>query len=163
MPPGNASTAEVAHPRTSGSGDDGEGRLSGLAPGEDGTVARRSDSAARSVGHARVGCSGWVYPDWRGVVYPEGMRQADWFGAYTHRFDTVEINNTFYRLPTEAAVRSWVESSPQGFEFAVKVSRYLTHIKRLAEPKRGWGRMSHQRKEWSWIAPARWRCSTSSA
>lgn len=87
-----------------------------------------------------IGCSGWHYRDWRGVLYPEGLPQRQWLERYADVFGTVEINNTFYRLPTRSAVQGWVDGTPDGFTFAVKVSRYLTHIKRLAEPKRGWGR-----------------------
>jgi uncharacterized protein YecE (DUF72 family) len=87
-----------------------------------------------------VGCSGWNYRDWRGVLYPEGLPQRRWLERYAEVFDTVEINATFYRLPSESAVRGWVASSPDGFTFAVKVSRYLTHVKRLTEPAQGFGR-----------------------
>ncbi len=78
-----------------------------------------------------IGCSGWVYPHWRERFYPKGVPQRAWLGFYAERFDTVEINNTFYRLPKLPAVQGWAENSPPGFTFAVKVSRYLTHIKRL--------------------------------
>jgi uncharacterized protein YecE (DUF72 family) len=78
-----------------------------------------------------VGCSGWVYPHWRGIFYPEGVPQRAWLAYYAQHFDTVEINNTFYRLPKPSAAEGWAENSPPEFEFAVKVSRYLTHIKRL--------------------------------
>jgi uncharacterized protein YecE (DUF72 family) len=87
-----------------------------------------------------IGCSGWNYPDWRGVLYPEKLPQRRWLERYAQVFRTVEINNTFYRLPTESAVRGWAEGSPPDFTFAVKMSRYVTHIKRLIEPKRGFGR-----------------------
>jgi uncharacterized protein YecE (DUF72 family) len=89
---------------------------------------------------ARIGCSGWNYRDWRGVLYPEGLPQRRWLERYAQVFDTVEVNNTFYRLPSETAVRGWADGSPDGFTFAVKMSRYVTHIKRLLEPKRGFGR-----------------------
>jgi uncharacterized protein YecE (DUF72 family) len=79
----------------------------------------------------RVGCSGWAYPHWRERLYPKGMPQRQWLAHYAEHFDTVEINNTFYRLPKPSAVEGWVEQSPPGFVFAVKASRYLTHIKRL--------------------------------
>jgi uncharacterized protein YecE (DUF72 family) len=79
----------------------------------------------------RVGCSGWVYPHWRERLYPKGLPQRQWLPYYAEHFDTVEINNTFYRLPKPSAVEGWVEQSPPGFTFAVKASRYLTHIKRL--------------------------------
>ncbi len=81
----------------------------------------------------RVGCSGWVYKDWRETFYPEKLPQRLWLEHYSSVFDTVEINNTFYRLPTEAAVKGWAQQTPSGFEFAVKGSRYTTHIKRLLE------------------------------
>jgi uncharacterized protein YecE (DUF72 family) len=78
-----------------------------------------------------VGCSGWVYPHWRERFYPKGVPQRRWLTYYAEHFDTVEINNTFYRLPKQPAVEGWVEHSPPGFTFAVKMSRYMTHIKRL--------------------------------
>jgi uncharacterized protein YecE (DUF72 family) len=85
----------------------------------------------------RIGCSGWNYRDWRGRLYPEREPQRRWLELYAQRFDTVEINATFYRLPTRDAVARWVEQTPGPFEFAVKVSRYLTHIKRLTEVENG--------------------------
>jgi uncharacterized protein YecE (DUF72 family) len=87
-----------------------------------------------------IGCAGWNYRDWLGVLYPEGLPQRRWLERYAEVFDTVEINNTFYRLPTESAVRGWADGSPDDFTFAVKMSRYVTHVKRLNEPKRGFGR-----------------------
>ncbi len=80
---------------------------------------------------AHIGCSGWNYRDWRGRLYPQGEPQRRWLELYAERFQTVEINATFYRLPTAAAVTRWVQQTPETFVFAVKVSRYLTHIKRL--------------------------------
>jgi uncharacterized protein YecE (DUF72 family) len=79
----------------------------------------------------RIGCSGWAYPDWRGRLYPEGFPQRRWLSRYAEEFDTVEVNSTFYRLASPAAVETWVEQTPSGFVFAVKASRYLTHVKRL--------------------------------
>jgi uncharacterized protein YecE (DUF72 family) len=64
------------------------------------------------------------------------MPQREWLAHYASRFDTVEINNTFYRLPSEAAVNGWVEQTPKNFRFAVKASRYITHIKRLNNPEK---------------------------
>jgi uncharacterized protein YecE (DUF72 family) len=89
----------------------------------------------------RVGCSGWNYADWRGVLYPPGCPQRRWLARYAEVFDTVEINTTFYRLPSLDAVRGWVAQTPPGFTFAVKSSRYLTHIKRLTDMQRGVGRL----------------------
>jgi len=85
----------------------------------------------------RVGCSGWNYADWRGVLYPKGCPQRRWLERYAEELDTVEVNNTFYRLPSRDAVRGWVEQSPDDFVFAVKSSRYLTHMKRLTDMDRG--------------------------
>jgi uncharacterized protein YecE (DUF72 family) len=84
-----------------------------------------------------VGCSGWVYPHWRERLYPKGLPQRRWLEYYTEHFDTVEINNTFYRLASPSAAQGWVEQSRDGFIFAVKMSRYITHIKRLTMLERG--------------------------
>lgn len=81
----------------------------------------------------RIGCSGWNYKDWRGPVYPEGLPQRLWLERYAELFDTVEVNNTFYRLPKREAVQHWADITPAGFVFTVKMSRYITHIKRLAD------------------------------
>ena len=82
----------------------------------------------------RVGCSGWNYDHWRnGVFYPPRLASREWLRFYAERFDTVEINTSFYRLPRESSVARWVEETPDDFLFAVKVSRYITHIKRLLE------------------------------
>jgi len=80
-----------------------------------------------------IGTSGWVYPHWAGVFYPDELRQRDWFAYYARRFSTVEINNTFYRLPKEHAWEQWREQAPPGFRYAVKGSRFITHIKRLRD------------------------------
>jgi uncharacterized protein YecE (DUF72 family) len=87
-----------------------------------------------------VGCSGWNYMHWRERVYPKGVPQSAWLEHYATLFDTVEVNNTFYRLPTRSAVAGWVERTPPDFVFAVKASRYLTHIKRLTDLGSGVGR-----------------------
>ena len=79
----------------------------------------------------RIGCSGWNYRDWRGAFYPEGLPARRWLEHYATVFDTVEVNNTFYRLTTAKAVANWVEQTPPDFCFVIKASRYLTHIKRL--------------------------------
>ena len=85
----------------------------------------------------RIGCSGWVYRDWRERFYPAGVPQRAWLEHYATRFDTVELNATFYRLARPAAVARWVEQTPDGFTFAAKASRYLTHMKRLTDLDRG--------------------------
>jgi uncharacterized protein YecE (DUF72 family) len=79
----------------------------------------------------RVGCSGWMYDDWRGRLYPEGEPKRRWLELYAARFDTVEVNSTFYRLARREAVEGWVRQTPPEFTFAVKASRYLTHVRRL--------------------------------
>lgn len=78
-----------------------------------------------------IGTSGWHYDHWRCLFYPEKLAKANWLKFYAAHFPTVELNNSFYRLPSENAFTTWYESSPAGFTFAVKVSRFITHIKRL--------------------------------
>jgi uncharacterized protein YecE (DUF72 family) len=85
----------------------------------------------------RVGCSGWNYRHWRELVYPQGLSPKRWLEHYATLFDTVEVNNTFYRLPARSATAAWAAQTPPGFVFAVKASRYLTHIKRLTEMRTG--------------------------
>src|SRR5262249_37843796 len=82
----------------------------------------------------RIGCSGWQYTHWRGDFYPAELPQPTWLDYYAARFDTVEINNTFYRLPDAATFASWARRAPRGFVYAVKASRYLTHMKKLKDP-----------------------------
>ncbi len=82
----------------------------------------------------RIGCSGWNYDHWRGgVFYPPRLPPREWLRFYADRFDTVELNATFYRLPRETAAARWVEETPDDFTFAVKVSRYVTHVRRLQD------------------------------
>lgn len=85
-------------------------------------------------GRLRIGTSGWVYPHWRGPFYPPDLPQSAWFAHYARHFDTVEINRSFYRLPSPEASAAWALESPEGFCFAVKASRYLTHMKKLKDP-----------------------------
>jgi uncharacterized protein YecE (DUF72 family) len=81
----------------------------------------------------RVGCSGWQYDSWRGKLYPERCPKRRWLEVYAENFDTVEVNSTFYRLARRPAVEGWVKQTPPEFLFAVKASRYLTHVRRLRE------------------------------
>jgi uncharacterized protein YecE (DUF72 family) len=83
----------------------------------------------------RIGTSGWVYMHWQGVFYPADLPQRDWFSFYARSFDTVEINNSFYRLPTVATFEAWRQQAPPEFLVAVKASRYLTHLKKLNDPE----------------------------
>jgi uncharacterized protein YecE (DUF72 family) len=85
-------------------------------------------------GVAYIGCSGWHYRSWKGIVYPVELSTDKWLRAYTRWFPTVELNNSFYRLPSEETFAGWRRQVPRGFQFGVKASRFLTHIKRLREP-----------------------------
>lgn len=85
----------------------------------------------------RIGTSGWHYQHWRGPFYPEKLPASKMLDFYTQHFDTVELNNTFYRLPLETGLASWREQTPKGFCFAVKGSRFLTHMKKLKDPGSG--------------------------
>lgn len=92
------------------------------------------------VGAIRIGTSGYQYRHWRGVLYPEGLPARAWLPRYAEMFDTVELNATFYRLPSADAVDRWRALAPPRFTFAVKGSRYLTHMKRLLDAGEGLGR-----------------------
>ncbi|HEX5014490.1 MAG TPA: DUF72 domain-containing protein [Candidatus Limnocylindrales bacterium] len=81
-----------------------------------------------------IGTSGWQYRDWRGRFYPSKLPVRLWLEAYAARFATVESNNAFYRLPERRTFEDWADRTPDDFVMAVKVSRFLTHIKRLADP-----------------------------
>ena len=86
----------------------------------------------------RVGCSGWQYRSWRGVLYPEkGLPQSRWLERYAEVFDTVEVNSTFYRLASKDAVARWLQQTPPDFVFALKASRYLIHMKKLRDLDQG--------------------------
>ena len=82
-----------------------------------------------------IGTSGWNYPHWKGAFYPDDLPDDQWLGWYAERFDTVEINATFYRLPTVQTLDAWQDAVPPGFRFAVKASRYITHMKKLKDPR----------------------------
>lgn len=82
---------------------------------------------------AHVGTSGWVYPHWRGVFYPPAVPQRAWFAHYARTFRTVEINNSFYRLPSPSTFEAWRDQAPAGFVYATKASRYITHVRRLKD------------------------------
>jgi len=89
---------------------------------------------SRKTGRFRIGTSGYQYPHWKGRFYPEDLPKKAWFDHYAGRFDTVEINNTFYKLPQPETFRHWREAAPEGFQYVLKFSRYGSHIKRLREP-----------------------------
>jgi len=102
------------------------------------TAAKPLRSPRAEMTTVRVGCSGWNYDHWRnGVLYPPRCPPREWLDYYARHFDTVEVNATFYRLPRRDAVANWVRTTPPGFVFAVKMSRYVTHIRRLRDPAAG--------------------------
>jgi uncharacterized protein YecE (DUF72 family) len=81
----------------------------------------------------RIGCSGWAYPDWTGPFYPAGVKAKDRLACYATRFDTCELNTSFYHLPKPAAVDAWKDQTPDQFCFAWKVSRFISHNKKLRD------------------------------
>jgi uncharacterized protein YecE (DUF72 family) len=88
-----------------------------------------------------IGTSGYVYKHWRGVFYPQDLPESRWLSHYTRYFPTVELNNTHYILPSEKTFESWRDNSPEGFLYAVKASRFLTHMKKLKDPEEPLGRL----------------------
>lgn len=119
----------------------------------------------RAHGQVRIGTSGWIYRHWRGVFYPQDLPVQRWFAFYAKQFDTVEINNTFYRLPSEAAFDAWRKHAPADFLYAIKASRYLTHQKKLHDAKQPLenvlGRCRHLRTRLGPILyqlPPHWHC-----
>ena len=88
-----------------------------------------------NLGELRVGTSGYQYDHWRGAFYPPDMPKSHWFEHYARQFDTVEINNSFYRLPEAHTFRAWADRAPTGFLYALKFSRFGSHIKRLRDPQ----------------------------
>lgn len=91
-----------------------------------------------------IGCSGWNYDHWKGLFYPEKSSSGQWFKEYSAVFSTVEINNTFYRLPGQSTFRKWHDQAPPGFIYAVKANRFITHMKKLKDPKEPVGRFLEQ-------------------
>jgi uncharacterized protein YecE (DUF72 family) len=111
----------------------------------------------------RVGTSGWHYGHWRGPFYPPDLSPRRFLAYYARRFPTVEINNSFYRLPSEPALAAWRATAPPGFLFAVKASRLITHLKKLRDPERSlapfWERLALLRETLGPILfqlPPRW-------
>src|SRR5689334_24776877 len=136
--------------KASGGGGDGSGqtstscaarRRSSAGNGSSRVTSTRAIAGILSyVDEIRIGCSGWNYRDWRERVYPSDVPVRRWLAHYATLFDTVEINNTFYRLAKPKAVATWVADTPDDFVFAVKASQYLTHMKRLRDIRTGIGR-----------------------
>jgi uncharacterized protein YecE (DUF72 family) len=104
------------------------------------TTTRAIPGILPDVEEIRIGCSGWNYRDWRGTVYPRDVPVRRWLAWYATRFDTVEVNSTFYRLAKPTAVAAWVADTPDDFVFSVKASQFLTHMKRLRDIETGVGR-----------------------
>src|SRR6185437_13459461 len=103
------------------SGDDGVDRVS--------VMARVSP-----LGEIRIGTSGWHYKHWIGTFYPPKTPASKMLSYYCRHFDTVELNNTFYRLPLKSGLENWRDSTPENFLLAAKGSRFLTHMKKLKDP-----------------------------
>ncbi len=117
-------------------------------------------------GHAHIGTSGWSYPHWKGPFYPPDLPDNRLLDYYCRHFRTVEINNTFYHLPDEAALDQWRETTPKDFLFATKASRYITHMKKLKDPKAGLAtfldrmtRLGEKLGPILYQLPPRWRCN----
>jgi uncharacterized protein YecE (DUF72 family) len=116
-------------------GDAGAVHVRPESPGAGRGRAGVMTSGRQPLPELRIGCSGWNYASWKGTFYPAGLPPARWLTYYIDRFDTVEANGTFYRLPPPETFASWREATPRGFVMAVKASRYLTHLKRLRDPE----------------------------
>lgn len=89
---------------------------------------------SRTKGTIRIGTSGYPYDHWKGIFYPQDIPKKRWFAHYAMHFDTVEINNTFYRLPQQKTFEAWRAQAPTGFCYSLKFSRYASHFKRLQDP-----------------------------
>jgi uncharacterized protein YecE (DUF72 family) len=118
-------------------------------------------------GTVRIGCSGWIYRHWRELFYPAGLAQHRWFAFYAETFDTVELNTSFYHLPKPETFAKWRDQAPEGFRYAVKAPRFITHMKKLkdcAEPVEEF--LSRARNLGETIGPIlyqlppRWACNT---
>ncbi len=118
------------------------------------------------MGAVHVGTSGWSYPHWAGRFYPGDLPQRRWLAFYARHFATVEINNAFYRLPSPDTFAAWARQTPPGFLFAVKASRYITHLKKLKAPDEALARLLHHAAHLGdklgpilFQLPPHWRCN----
>jgi uncharacterized protein YecE (DUF72 family) len=118
-------------------------------------------------GAVHIGTSGWAYKHWKGVFYPEGLPAAQEFGYYTSIFQTVELNNSFYHLPAAKTFSQWRKTSPEDFVFAVKASRYITHMKKLKPDRsslnvffRQAGKLKEKLGPVLFQLPPRWKMNT---
>lgn len=119
-------------------------------------------------GTFRIGTSGWQYDHWKGIFYPQGLPKSEWFGHYANHFDTVEVNNTFYHLPSENTFDSWHDQAPPGFLYTLKFSRYGTQMKKLKDPDATIGNFLERAKRLKTYLgpilvqlPPRWKCNLS--
>jgi uncharacterized protein YecE (DUF72 family) len=115
----------------------------------------------------RIGTSGYHYSHWRGTFYPEKLPQKQWLAYYLEHFDTVELNNTFYKLPTFDAMASWRDNTPPNFLFAVKGSRFITHNLKLSRPENAINNILPRAEVLGpklgpilWQLPPKWRVNT---
>lgn len=92
----------------------------------------------KTKGEIYIGTSGWVYSDWIGIFYPDDLPSKERLRFFSQRFRTTEVNYSFYHLPKPKTYENWYNQTPEKFVFAVKASRFITHIKRLKEAKTGW-------------------------
>ncbi len=97
-----------------------------------------------TIGALQIGTSGWHYRHWKGVFYPETMRPEAWLKFYANHFTCVEINNTFYQFPAQVTIEHWLADTPPDFVFALKASRYITHMKKLRECEQALARFLEQ-------------------
>src|SRR2546428_364461 len=116
-----------------------EGATHGATSGGSGSRCQ----SPRSMARVRIGTSGWVYQHWQGRFYPQKMPAAKWFEFYVQHFDTVELNNSFYRQPSRKTFEGWRARSLQDFRFAVKLNRFVTHysdgeLQALSDRIRAW-------------------------
>lgn len=100
-------------------------------------------------GHLFAGTSGWVYPHWKGMFYPGNLPEKEKLNFFSRHFNSVELNYSFYRLPKPEIFQTWREKTPPGFIFSVKVSRFITHIKRMNEIDKSWMDFLKKAKELS--------------
>lgn len=117
-------------------------------------------------GRCHIGTSGWVYDHWEGVFYPPDLPRSDWYNHYTKHFDTVEVNYSFYRLPSEETFANWREQAPPGFVYAIKANRYITHLKHLKDAAEPLGRFLPRARRLGetlgpilWQLPPNWRAN----
>ncbi len=87
-----------------------------------------------------IGTSGFSYSHWKGVFYPENLPGSKFLSFYAEKFDTVELNNTFYHTPHDSTIEKWVSQTPKGFVFSVKASKFITHVKRLKDAEESVGK-----------------------